>query len=68
MKKFGFSLLSLLLVLPMMIGSFAACSNKDEEKEIKYNQACTLIDEEIFHGRDISMEWHTGLSALGSGV
>ena len=45
MKKFGFSLLSLLLVLPMTIGSFAACSNKDEEKEIKYNQACTLIDE-----------------------
>ena len=35
MKKFVLSLFSVLLVLSM-IGSFAACSNKDEEKEIKY--------------------------------
>ena len=45
MKKFVLSLFSVLLVFSMMIGSFAACSNKDEEKEIKYNQACTLVDE-----------------------
>ena len=44
MKKLFFSLLSVLLIFPM-IGSFAACSNKDEEKEIKYNQAYTLVDE-----------------------
>ena len=45
MKKFVFTLLSVLLVLPIMIASLVACSNKDEEKEIKYNQACTLVDE-----------------------
>ena len=33
MKKLVFSLLSVLLVLPMMISSFAACSDKNEEKE-----------------------------------
>ena len=39
MKKFVLSLFSVLLVLSM-IGSFAACSNKDEEKEIKYIKVC----------------------------
>ena len=44
------------------------------EKVLQSKQGCGWRINQVFsgrkrfHGRDISMEWHTGLSALGSGV